>query len=78
MCRWLDIATGICAFVAAIFWFLSAYGTLPPIVSYWGHTPEDDPFLVAIKYSAAMNTWAATFSGFSGVCMTLRHFLSPS
>ena len=33
--RWLDMGAAIFAIAAAIFWFLSAYGELPPMVTYW-------------------------------------------
>ena len=29
------------ALVAAVFWFRSAYGPLPAIVTYWGSAPSD-------------------------------------
>lgn len=66
--KWLNIGTAVFAFVAAIFWFLSAYGKLPPIVAYFDSTPETDPFFRAVKFSARMNTWAAGFSGLSALC----------
>jgi hypothetical protein len=63
------------ALVAAIFWFLSAYGDVPPIITYWGGAPPNDPFFyVAMKFSASMNNWAAIFSGMSAACMGLSGF----
>jgi hypothetical protein len=53
-----------------VFWFCSAYGKLPPIVPYLGYTPSDDPFYLAIKFSAEMNKWAAGFSGLSALCVS--------
>jgi hypothetical protein len=50
------------ALIAAIFWFLSA-GESPPMVTYWGSTPDADPFYKAVKFSAEMNKLAAGFSG---------------
>jgi hypothetical protein len=66
---WLDILTAVFAVVAAGFWFASAAGALPPILSYWGGVPADDPFYSAIRFSAKMNAFAAVFSGVSAVCM---------
>ena len=64
-----DIAAALLALVAAIFWFLSAYGELPAMAMYWGHAPESDPFYQAVKFSATMNRYAAGFSGASVLCM---------
>jgi hypothetical protein len=30
--KWLDMAAALLAVAAAVFWFLSAYGKLPPMV----------------------------------------------
>jgi hypothetical protein len=70
--KWLDISAALLAFAAAIFWFLSAYGKLPPMVTYWGSTPNSDPFFLAVKFSAVMNKWAAGFSGLSALCAGVR------
>ena len=75
MARRLDIAAAILALIAAVFWFLSAYGKLPPMIAYWDQTPENDPFYQAVKFSASMNRWAAGFSGGSALCMGIRLFL---
>ena len=72
--NYLDIGGAVFAIPAAIFWFLSAYGKLPPMVAYWDFTPENDPFFQAIKFSANMNAIAATLSGLSAVCMALKLF----
>ncbi len=72
MATLLDIGTAVFAFVAAFFWFLSAYGKLPPMLSYWDSVPDDDPFYSAVKYSAKMNRWGAGFSGASVFCMGLK------
>jgi hypothetical protein len=63
----LDIAMAATAFIAAIFWFLSAHRKLPPLVTYWGSAPAADPFFTAIRFSAVMNRWAAFFSGLSAL-----------
>lgn len=72
--KWFDIGAAVFAFAAAVFWFRSAYGPLPPITTYWNQTPSDDPFYVAVKFSAEMNWWAAGFSGLSALCMGVRLF----
>jgi hypothetical protein len=75
MQKYLDIGAASFAFVAAVFWFLSAFRTVPPMISYWGSTPENDPYLQAVKFSAAMNTLASCFSGVSAFCMGLKLFI---
>jgi len=60
---------------AAIFWFSSAAGELPPIVTYWGQAPAGDPFYSAVIFSAKMNRWAALLSGLSASCMGVKLFL---
>jgi hypothetical protein len=70
--KWLDIAAALFAFGAAVFWFLSAYGKLPPMVAYWDGTPENDPFRMAVAFSVKMNQWAAALSGASALCMAIK------
>jgi hypothetical protein len=31
--KWLDIGAAVFALAAAVFWFLSAYGRLPPLIA---------------------------------------------
>ncbi len=71
MKTWLDGVAALTAFVAAVFWFLSAYGKVPPLVAYWDQAPDTDPFVMAVKYAAQMNRWAAGFSGVSALCLGL-------
>jgi hypothetical protein len=73
---WLDIAAALFAFIAAVFWFLSAYGKLPPMVAYWDAAPENDPLYMAIKFSARMNRWAAGFSCALALCMAIKIMVS--
>jgi hypothetical protein len=47
--RLLDITSASFAFLAAFFWFLSAFGKLPQNLIYLGSDPEADPFYSAIK-----------------------------
>lgn len=75
MGKWLDIGTALFALIAAFFWFKSATGNLPEMVSYYDHTPETDPFRVALKSSAKMNQIAAGFSGLSALCAGLKLFI---
>jgi hypothetical protein len=35
----VEIIAAVLAFAAAIFWFLSAYGEVPPMQSLLGHSP---------------------------------------
>jgi hypothetical protein len=66
---WLDILAAAFAGIAAVFWFASAWGTLPPMLTYWDGAPANDPFYSAIRFSAQMNTIAAAFSGLSALCV---------
>lgn len=70
--KWLDVAAALFAFLAAIFWFLSAYGKLPPMGMYWDSAAPDDPYFLAVKFSAKMNRWAAGLSGASALCMAIK------
>ena len=72
MQKWLDMGAALLALVAAYFWFRSASGELPPIVTYWRSAPSDDPFYQAVIHSAEMNRWAAGFSSVSALCMGLK------
>jgi hypothetical protein len=73
--KWLDMGAAALALVAAFFWFLSAYGKLPPMLTSWGSVPTDDSFYQAVKFSAAMNTVAAVFSGLSALCVGVKLFI---
>jgi hypothetical protein len=73
--KWLDIGAALFAFGAAVFWFLSAFGTVPPMLAYWDGTPPSDPFYSAIKSAAAMNSCAAVLSGISALCMAAKSFV---
>jgi len=73
--KWLDVGAAVFAFSAAVFWFVSAYGKLPPILAYWDATPENDPFRTAVTFAATMNRWAAGLSGASALCMAMKIFV---
>jgi hypothetical protein len=45
------------------------------MVTYWGSTPDADPFYKAVKFSAEMNKWAAGFSGLSALLMGIKLFI---
>ena len=72
MTAWIDIASAITAFAAAILWFVSAYGKLPPMVAYWDAAPPSDPFYKAVKFSARMNRWAANLSGIAALLAGIK------
>jgi hypothetical protein len=42
MARVFDIAAALFAVVAAVFWFLFAYGELPRMATYWDTAPVDE------------------------------------
>jgi len=66
-----NIASAVSALVAAIFWYLSAVGELPPMISYFGYAPPDDPFLLAMQTGVILNRWAAGFAALSALCAGL-------
>jgi hypothetical protein len=72
--KWLDMGAAALALVAAAFWFLSAYGKLPPMGTYVGTSSSVDPFYQAVRFSAEMNRWAAGFSGVSALCIGVKLF----
>jgi hypothetical protein len=74
MQKWFEIAAAVFAFAAAGFWFASAYGKVPEMLTYWGSTPESDPFFQSIKFSTQMNRYAAALSGLSALCMSAGLF----
>jgi cold shock protein len=79
MVRWeaiLSVAAALLAFVAAIFWFFSAHGDVPQIVSYYDRVPDSDPFLQSLRSSALMNKYAASASALSAFCWGANVFLS--
>jgi len=75
MGRIFDLVVAALALAAAVFWFLSAYGELPHMGSYWDSTPVSDPFYKAVKFSATMNKWASVLSGLSALVMAIKLFL---
>lgn len=68
--KWMFAGCGILsivsAFGAAVLWFWSAWLPLPnaPGASI-GATSPDDPFNVALAFSARLNGWAALMTGVS-------------
>ena len=70
-----ELGTAIFALFAAVFWFLSAYGKVPPMLSYWDQVPDTDPFYRAVRHSVKMNKWAAVFSGISALCAAASIFV---
>jgi hypothetical protein len=49
MDKWLNIAAALFALFAALFWFVSAYGKFPPMLTYWDQTPSNDPFMLQLS-----------------------------
>lgn len=62
MLGWGSLAVG---FVAAVFWWWSAAVPLPAPGMYWEKSPENDPFLMAIRHGADLNGIAAILTGVS-------------
>ena len=64
---WLNPGSALAAIAAAVFWARSAT-PLPPMLSYFGGAPTNDPFFVALQESARMNSHAA-------ICAAISAFL---
>jgi hypothetical protein len=73
MGKWLDVLAAVSAFVAALFWFLSAAGKLP-----WDFSRDADPTYRAAKFSARMNAIGALASGISATLIGVRLSIFPS
>jgi hypothetical protein len=52
---------------AALLWFRSAAGPLPPMRMYWDAAPPGDPFYQAVVEGARLNRIAAFLTGSSVV-----------
>jgi len=72
MSKSLGIAGAAFAFLAALFWFASAFKPLPPLSLTWDYNPANDPFFQALRHSVKMNKWAAALSGVSAACFGLQ------
>jgi Na+/proline symporter len=72
---WLDIGAALFVFLAAVFWFSSVYGKLPPMGQYFDRDSENDPFLRAVRFSAKMNKWVAGLSSLSALCVGMKPFI---
>jgi hypothetical protein len=68
MSKYLDLGTAIFALLASFFWFASASGSMPLIITNWGSTPEADPYRLALITAPKWNSIAAFFSGLSALC----------
>jgi len=62
MTRTFEIAAALFAVVAAVFWFLSAYGELPQIVSYWDTAPVDEAAIMTSSAFPRFESYEAALS----------------
>lgn len=68
----LKISSGVIGLIAAVLWFMSAFGKIPPAPgAAIGGTSPADPFNVALRHSAQLNEWAALATGVSVLLMVL-------
>jgi hypothetical protein len=70
-----NLVSAITAFCAAIFWFWSGAGKLPPMKMYWDEAPANDPFYLAFVASIKRNRIAATLAGVSALAMSVAVIL---
>lgn len=73
---WLSVISAVAAFGAAVFWFLSAWGDIPPPIAYYDQAPATDPFFRAVQHSARMNQIAAALSGVSALTFAATIWLA--
>ena len=59
---------------AAWFWYLSAQSPLPPMVTYFDHAPDTDPFFAAMQAGVGLNRTAAAFAAVSALSAGLATF----
>jgi hypothetical protein len=71
----LNLISALTAIGAAVFWFLSAAGKLPPMVMYWDAAPPTDPLYRALQSGVKMNRIAALFAGCSALTMAVATLL---
>jgi hypothetical protein len=71
----LNLISALTAFGAAVFWFISAAGRLPPMVTYAGFAPPTDPLHRALQSGVKMNRIAALFAGCSALTMAVATLL---
>jgi hypothetical protein len=72
----MDIAAMLFSAGAALLWFPSAVGDLPPLVPYFDKAPPTDPLYMSLKRSARLNRWAAGFSGLAAAAMAVSASLA--
>lgn len=63
----LDVLSALAAFGAALFWFWSAAGKLPPMLTYFDGAPPEDPFYKAFVNSVKRSRIAAILAGLSAL-----------
>jgi len=66
--NFLGMGSGI---AAAIVWYMASRIKLPPMVSYYGAPPENDPFFQALKKGASLNARAALLAAISAICAAI-------
>jgi hypothetical protein len=80
MPKWLsfswDFVSAVLGLIAAYLWLQSAFGPIPPIKTYWGQTPESDPYRQAVVKAAILNCWAAGLTGVSTGLIALKMIVS--
>ena len=72
----LNCLSAIAGFDAAFCWYLSARGRVPPMLTYWDATPENDPFFSAIRSTAKWNKFAAAWACAAATTQALSTALS--
>jgi hypothetical protein len=69
---WLDVGTAGLGLIASAFWFLSAAGRIPHVITLPKSDEKNEPFYAALQISSQMNRWAALFSGLSALSASLK------
>ena len=73
--QWVSIVAG---FAGATFWFISASGKVPPMVSYYDGAPPSDPFYQAFVNSVHMNQIAAVLTGVSVLALAVATWVEKA
>ncbi|MGH7088006.1 MAG: hypothetical protein ACREFQ_03810, partial [Stellaceae bacterium] len=65
------LISAVSAGAAAYYWFVSALVPLPRMITYWGSTPENDPFYQALKQSAKLSQDGAFYASVSAITLAV-------
>jgi len=75
---WLNVASALAAFAAAVFWFMSAADGPPPLRPYFDAASATDPFVQWAVAGTKWNRLAALSAGLSAAATGLVKMERPA